>query len=113
MKSGRIRMLRLIGAICFMVAALPSGAGFSAAAQLPAANLELKVLAINDFHGQLGAGKRVEGRPVGSAAVPSIFCSPFPPPTVITLLLRIGAVPYSGNRKAFMRFDLVRYSFAE
>ena len=29
----------------------------------------VKILAINDFHGQLGPGKKVHGRPVGSAPV--------------------------------------------
>lgn len=32
-------------------------------------NLKVKLLGINDFHGQISAGKTVSGRPVGSAAV--------------------------------------------
>jgi 5'-nucleotidase len=32
-------------------------------------NLKVKLLGINDFHGQLSTGKLVSGRPVGSAAV--------------------------------------------
>lgn len=33
------------------------------------ATLHVKLLAINDFHGQLGAGRKVAGRDVGSAPV--------------------------------------------
>lgn len=35
----------------------------------PADLLDVRVLAINDFHGQLSEGRRVAGRPVGGAAV--------------------------------------------
>ena len=31
--------------------------------------VQVKILAINDFHGQITAGKKVSGRPVGSAPV--------------------------------------------
>jgi hypothetical protein len=31
--------------------------------------VQVKILAINDFHGQIGAGKKVSNRPVGSAPV--------------------------------------------
>jgi 5'-nucleotidase len=31
--------------------------------------VKIKILAINDFHGQIGTGKKVAGRPVGSAPV--------------------------------------------
>ena len=43
---------------------LPGGDGCPA---LP--NVRIKILAINDFHGQLGTGKKVHGRDVGSAPV--------------------------------------------
>ena len=36
-------------------------------------NLKVKLLGINDFHGQLSAGKLVGGRPVGSAGVLSAY----------------------------------------
>jgi len=45
------------------------GAGATAAWAVPPANLKVKLLAINDFHGQIGAGKTVSGKPVGSAPV--------------------------------------------
>ncbi|MBD3419142.1 MAG: bifunctional metallophosphatase/5'-nucleotidase [Chitinivibrionales bacterium] len=32
-------------------------------------NIACKILAFNDFHGQIGAGRKVAGRPVGSASV--------------------------------------------
>ncbi len=32
-------------------------------------DVKVKILAINDFHGQLGTGKKVKGRNVGSAPV--------------------------------------------
>ena len=35
----------------------------------PGERVPVKILAINDFHGQLGAGKKVHGRAVGSAPV--------------------------------------------
>jgi hypothetical protein len=31
--------------------------------------VKMKILAINDFHGQIGTGKKVSGRDVGSAPV--------------------------------------------
>lgn len=41
---------------------IPAGTG-------PEGLVTVKLLAVNDFHGQLPAGKKVEGRPVGSAGV--------------------------------------------
>lgn len=45
------------------------GARPGATAVAVPAPVEVTILAINDFHGQLGAGKRTSDRPVGSAAV--------------------------------------------
>ncbi len=36
-------------------------------------NVSLKVLAINDFHGQLSSGKRINDKPAGSAAVVAAY----------------------------------------
>lgn len=41
----------------------------SASAAASAAPMAVRLLAFNDFHGQLPAGRRVDGRPVGGAAV--------------------------------------------
>lgn len=40
-----------------------------AAQEAAARPVPVQILAINDFHGQLGAGKKVSGKPVGSAPV--------------------------------------------
>lgn len=48
----------------------PSGASTSTVFSLtPTTPLPVKILAINDFHGQISAGKTVSGHPVGSAGV--------------------------------------------
>ncbi len=44
-------------------------AGFTGAYALPHSDIRIKILAINDFHGQLPPGRIVGGRPVGGAAV--------------------------------------------
>ena len=44
-------------------------AGFTRAYALPDSNIHIKILAINDFHGRLPAGRMVGNRPVGGAAV--------------------------------------------
>ncbi|MGC3996449.1 MAG: bifunctional metallophosphatase/5'-nucleotidase [Anaeromyxobacter sp.] len=41
----------------------------AARAPAPTAAAHVRLLAFNDFHGQLGAGKKVDGRPAGSAGV--------------------------------------------
>ncbi len=43
--------------------------GWVAPASSTAETLQVKILAINDFHGQIGTGKKVSSRPVGSAPV--------------------------------------------
>ena len=50
---------------------LAPGQGYTAPAPgpCPGERVPVKILAINDFHGQLGPGKKVHGRPVGSAPV--------------------------------------------
>ena len=44
-------------------------AGFTGAYALPDSTLHIKILAINDFHGRLPAGRMVGNRPAGGAAV--------------------------------------------
>src|SRR5690349_16523800 len=44
------------------------GSATQAAAE-PAADVHLRLLGMNDFHGQLEAGRRFQDRPVGGAAV--------------------------------------------
>ncbi len=44
-------------------------AGFTGAYALPDPNIHIKILAINDFHGRLPAGRMIGNRPVGGAAV--------------------------------------------
>ena len=44
-------------------------AGFTGAYALPDSTLHIKILAINDFHGRLLAGRMVGNRPAGGAAV--------------------------------------------
>jgi 5'-nucleotidase len=44
-------------------------AGFSGAYALPDSTIHIKILAINDFHGRLPAGRLVDNRPAGGAAV--------------------------------------------
>lgn len=39
----------------------------------PADLIDVRILAINDFHGQLSEGRRVAGRPVGGAAILSAY----------------------------------------
>lgn len=65
-------------AITVVATGTEAGSGHSASRRFdlvvrcpPAAtgNVGVKVLAINDLHGQIGAGKSVGGRPAGSAAV--------------------------------------------
>lgn len=43
--------------------------GISGAYALPDSNIHVKILAINDFHGRLPAGRMIGNRPVGGAAV--------------------------------------------
>jgi len=43
--------------------------GFTRSYALPDSNLHIKILAINDFHGRLPAGRVVGNRPLGGAAV--------------------------------------------
>lgn len=71
MRSLRNRIGLLVAALAFSVAcAHGKGAGESAMAEQEAAGtVHVKILAINDFHGQLPAGRKVSGRPAGSAAV--------------------------------------------
>ncbi len=54
------------GRLAALLAAAMLLAGTGAASAQP---IRIKVLAFNDFHGQLAAGRSVGGRPVGSAAV--------------------------------------------
>ncbi len=50
-------------------AAAAQRVGWDGAGIPPGARVEVKLLAINDFHGQLPAGKKVSGKDVGSAGV--------------------------------------------
>src|SRR5208337_2560505 len=43
--------------------------GFTGAYAFPDSNIHIKILAINDFHGRLPAGRMIGNRPVGGAAV--------------------------------------------
>jgi 5'-nucleotidase len=54
--------LTCAGALCVRAQAL-------AQAPLPPATVKVQLLGLNDFHGQLDAGKKLDERPVGGAAV--------------------------------------------
>ncbi len=57
---------RLVVSIILFAAIL---AGLTRAYALPDSNIHIKILAINDFHGRLSAGRMIGNRPVGGAAV--------------------------------------------
>jgi 5'-nucleotidase len=60
----RLKQFVATAAISAQLVAIGAGAAWA----VPAANLKVKLLAINDFHGQLSP-KTVSGRPAGGAAV--------------------------------------------
>jgi 2',3'-cyclic-nucleotide 2'-phosphodiesterase (5'-nucleotidase family) len=60
---------RVKTALVLLTALVGLEARLYAAADPNETQIHAKILAIGDFHGQLGAGKKVSNRPVGSAAV--------------------------------------------
>ncbi|MGD9503462.1 MAG: 5'-nucleotidase C-terminal domain-containing protein [Syntrophobacteraceae bacterium] len=64
MKENRMRMAGAFVTLLILAIMLASGAALAG----PASNLKVKLLAINDFHGQLSP-KTVSSRPAGGAAV--------------------------------------------
>jgi 5'-nucleotidase len=66
-----IRRQRLLAALALVCALACPGLGAAQArdAAGPAAPVRIKILGFNDFHGQIDAGRRLGGRPVGGAAV--------------------------------------------
>jgi 5'-nucleotidase len=64
----RLKQFVATAAISAQLVAFAAGGAFAA----PAGNLKVKLLAINDFHGQLSP-KTVSGRPAGGAAVLSAY----------------------------------------
>ena len=61
----KIRAVMIPLVLSLQIVALTIGT----ACALPVSTLKVKILAINDFHGQIGSGKLVSGKPVGSAPV--------------------------------------------
>lgn len=54
---------------------------------------QIRILGINDFHGYLSAGQRVEGRPVGGAAVLASYLNTAAPTFIVHAGDHVGASP--------------------
>lgn len=54
---------------------------------------QIRILGINDFHGYLSAGQRVEGRPVGGAAVLASYLNRATPTFIVHAGDHVGASP--------------------
>lgn len=54
---------------------------------------QIRILGINDFHGHLSAGQRVEGRPVGGAAVLASYLNRAAPTFIVHAGDHVGASP--------------------
>lgn len=54
---------------------------------------QIRILGINDFHGYLSAGQRVEGRPVGGAAVLASYLNRAAPTFIVHAGDHVGASP--------------------
>jgi 5'-nucleotidase len=64
-KKGKAWLGLLAGLALLALFSLPAGGQDNQ----PSDRVPVQILAINDFHGQISAGKKVHGRPVGSAPV--------------------------------------------